>query len=170
MKELRNTRPIQKSTTQRLMMNQCGKRGPHFDAALQEFPSLLFKRSAGCCLLQGPFAAPPSVALSKKVLSGWGSKFRLHKANTMPKIIIKAEETHLVVATFLSTIQGHDTRNERRMGGQASLQSSGRAVLSSSGVLTGIQPICRIDLAAFGLAGGLAKGLAGGELFRGPTA
>jgi len=33
------------------VMNKCGKRGPHFQALLLEFASLLIKRSSGCRLL-----------------------------------------------------------------------------------------------------------------------
>jgi len=71
--DLRNVEPLQLYATQRfipLVQNQCGKRGPHFEATLREFASLLIKRSSGCCLLQGLFAIPPKVALAK-VLSCW---------------------------------------------------------------------------------------------------
>ena len=74
-KDLRSVNPIQLSTTQRLIplvMNQRGRRGPHFQTMLREFASLLIKRSSGCNLLQGPFALPPTVALAK-VLSYWGT-------------------------------------------------------------------------------------------------
>ena len=67
-KKLRNAEPIQLSATQRfipLVMNRCGRRGPHFESTLLEFPSLLIKRKSSCCLLQGPFAVPLFVALSK---------------------------------------------------------------------------------------------------------
>jgi hypothetical protein len=66
-KDLRNAEPLKTSNTQRfipLVMNQCGRRGTHFQALLLEFPSLLVKRSSGYCLLRGSFAVPPSVALS----------------------------------------------------------------------------------------------------------
>ncbi len=47
-KDLRNVDPIQLLGTQRLIpltMNRCGRRGPHFEAMLREFASLLIKRS-----------------------------------------------------------------------------------------------------------------------------
>ena len=75
-KDLRNPEPLQRSATQRfipLVLNQCGKRGPHFEAPLREFASLLIKRSSGCNLLQGPFAIPPTVALAR-ILSCWGAR------------------------------------------------------------------------------------------------
>ncbi len=53
-KDLRNPEHLQHSATQRfipLVLNQCGKRGPHFEATLREFASLLIKRSSGCSLL-----------------------------------------------------------------------------------------------------------------------
>ena len=43
-KDLRNREPLQLSATQRfspLAMNQCGRRGPHFNAVLLEMASLL---------------------------------------------------------------------------------------------------------------------------------
>ncbi len=52
--DLRTAKPLQISTTRRfipLVQNQCGKRGPHFEAMLRELASLLIKRSSGCCLL-----------------------------------------------------------------------------------------------------------------------
>ena len=51
---LRNTELLQLSATKRLIplvQNQCGRCGPHFEATLREFASLLIKRSTGCCLL-----------------------------------------------------------------------------------------------------------------------
>ncbi len=53
-KDLRNAEPLQPHATQRfipLVMNQCGRRGAHFDALFLEFASLLIKRSTGCRLL-----------------------------------------------------------------------------------------------------------------------
>ncbi len=67
-KDLRNAESLQTSDTQRfipLVMNQCGRRGSHFQSLLLDVASLLVKRSSGCCLLQDPFADPPFVALSK---------------------------------------------------------------------------------------------------------
>ncbi len=44
------------------------------NAILREMASLLIKHLAGCRLLQGPFALPPTVALATKVLSSWGAR------------------------------------------------------------------------------------------------
>ncbi len=49
-KDLRNLDHLQASSTQRLIslaMNQRGRRGPHFEAILLEYASLLIKRSLG---------------------------------------------------------------------------------------------------------------------------
>jgi hypothetical protein len=64
-KNLRTPEPLQHSATQRfipLALNQCGRRGPHFEAILREHASLMIKRPSGCRLLQGPLAIPPTVA------------------------------------------------------------------------------------------------------------
>ncbi len=53
-KDLRNVDLIQASSTQRLIplaMNQCGRRGPHFEAILLDYASLLINRSIGRSLL-----------------------------------------------------------------------------------------------------------------------
>ena len=75
-KDLRNNEPLHYSNMQRFIpsaMNQCGRRGPHFEATLREHASLFIKRPSGCRLLQGPFAVPPTVALSK-ILLVWGTR------------------------------------------------------------------------------------------------
>jgi hypothetical protein len=67
-KDLRSTYPLQRSAAQRfipLVLNQCRKRGPHFEATLKEFANQLIKRFSGCNLLHGPFSLPPTVALAK---------------------------------------------------------------------------------------------------------
>jgi hypothetical protein len=72
---------------------------------LLEFASLLIKCSSGCCLLQGPFALPPTVALAK-VLScretqlTW-TAHRRHVAH-----VIRAVETHKSAATFMFYVHG----------------------------------------------------------------
>ena len=53
-KNLRSTNPLQLSATQRfipLVLNQCRKCGPHFEATLKDFVTLMIKRSSGCNLL-----------------------------------------------------------------------------------------------------------------------
>jgi hypothetical protein len=75
-KDLRNREPLQLSATQRfipLAMNQCELRGPHFDAILREMASPMIRRPAGCRLLRGPFALPPTTAMAK-VMSSWGAR------------------------------------------------------------------------------------------------
>jgi hypothetical protein len=49
--------PVQKSSTRRLIplaVNHLGLRGPHFNAVLKEFATLLVAKPGGCSLLKGP--------------------------------------------------------------------------------------------------------------------
>ena len=71
----------------------CGRRGPHFDAILREMASLLIKRPAGCRLLKGPFALPPTVALAK-VISSWGARLTWTAQREHAAQIVKAVENH----------------------------------------------------------------------------
>ena len=103
--DLHNVEPLQLSATQRfipLVQNQCGKRGPHFEATLREFASLLIKRSSGCCLLQGPIAIPPKVALAR-VLSCRGSRLAWTAQRELAAHVIIGVESHKAAATFLRT-------------------------------------------------------------------
>ena len=128
-KDLRNSEPIQLSATQRLIplvMNQCGRRGPHFDAMLREFASLLIKRSSGCSLLQGPFALPPTVTLAK-VLSCWGSRLTWTAQREHAAQVIRAVESHKSATSFMSVVQRCGGTLWRRAGGQAGWQFGGRA-------------------------------------------
>jgi hypothetical protein len=136
---------VQLFATQRfipLVMNQCGRRGAHFDALLLEFASLLIKRSTGCRLLQGPFAVPPSVALSK-VLDSWGARLTWTSQKEHAAEVIRGVETHKVAAAFLNCAA--------RYGGREGLVPGGRA-----GGQRGWLPNCRTGWSAFGLAGGMA--------------
>ncbi len=83
-------------------MNQCGRRGPHFEAILREHASILVKRPSGCRLLQGPFAVPPTVALAK-VLSAWGARLTWTAQREYATQIIRAVETHKAASDFLET-------------------------------------------------------------------
>ena len=83
--------------------------------------------------------------------------------------MVKVVETHKAATTFLSTVHGHNTSIQGRMGGQVGWQSNGRAGWISSGSLAGIQPNYRTELETEGLAEGQAGGEAGSELFRDPT-
>jgi len=103
-KDLRNNEPLQHSTTQRfipLALNQCGRRGPHFDAILLEHASLMIRRPSGCRLLQGPFAVPPTVALAK-ILSAWGTRLTWTAQREYAAQIVRAVETHKAASDFLS--------------------------------------------------------------------
>jgi hypothetical protein len=97
--------------------------GPHFEATLREFATLLIKRSFGCHLLQGPFSIPPSVALAK-VLSCWGSSRLTWTAQReLATQVIRGVEAHKVDVAFLRTsalrdepraVQDHVTLNNRK--------------------------------------------------------
>ncbi len=102
-KDLRSVDPLQLSATQRfipLVMNQCGRRGAHFNAVLLEFASLLVKRSSDCRLLQGPFAVPPAVALSK-VLNCWGPIITWAVQREHAAHVIRGVETHKAASAFM---------------------------------------------------------------------
>ena len=74
-KDLNSMKPIASSSTMRfipLALNHFGLRGPHFQAALKEFATIVVTRPEGCALLRGPFALTLSGALHK-ILRSWGS-------------------------------------------------------------------------------------------------
>ena len=107
-KDLRNKEPIQLSRTQRfipLAMNQCGRRGPHFNAVLREHASLLINRPSGYNLLRGPFAVPPTVALAK-VLSAWGMRITWTVQREYAAQIVRAVDTHKAAAHFCVSANG----------------------------------------------------------------
>ena len=75
-KDRRSANPISSSSTMRfvpLALNHMGLRGPHFQALLKEFASILVTKPEGCSLLRGPFALTHSGAL-KKILCTWGAR------------------------------------------------------------------------------------------------
>ncbi len=75
-KDLNSVKPISSSSTMRfvpLAINHFGLRGPHFQALLKEYASIVVTRPEGCSLLQGPFALTHSGALHK-ILRCWGSR------------------------------------------------------------------------------------------------
>ena len=76
-KDRRSANPIASSSTMKfvpLALNHMGLRaGPHFQAVLKEFASILAMKPEGCSLLRGPFALTPSGAL-KKIMSIWGAR------------------------------------------------------------------------------------------------
>ena len=55
-----------------LALNHFGLRGPHFQAVLKEFATIVVTRPEGCSLLRGPFALTHAGALHK-ILRSWGS-------------------------------------------------------------------------------------------------
>ena len=110
-KDIRNKEPIHKSNKPRLISlanNQCGRRGPLLEVALKEFASLLIKRSTAWCLLDGPFAVPPSVALFK-VLSCCGSRLTWIAQREHVAQVVGAVETPKSTTYFLSIVQGYST-------------------------------------------------------------
>ena len=75
-KDRRSVNPISSSSTMRfvpLALNHMRLRGPHFQALLKEFASILVTKPEGCSLLRGPFALTHSGAL-KKILGTWGAR------------------------------------------------------------------------------------------------
>ncbi len=56
-----------------LALNHLGLRGPHFQALLKEFASILVTKLEGCSLLRGPFALAHTGAL-QKILKTWGAR------------------------------------------------------------------------------------------------
>ncbi len=87
-------------------MNQCGKRGPHFDALLRESASVMIKRPAGCRLLQGPFAVPPTVALGK-IFATWGARLTWATQREHAAQIVRAVEIHKTAAAFSASTIAH---------------------------------------------------------------
>jgi hypothetical protein len=83
-------------------MNQCNRRGPHFEAILREHASLMIKRPSGCGLLHGSFAVPPTLAMAK-VLSTWGARLTRAAQREHAAQIIRFVEKHKVAATFISS-------------------------------------------------------------------
>ena len=75
-KDLRSVNPIASSSTMRfvpLALDHLGLRGPHFQAVLKEFASILVTKLEGCSLLRGPFALTPTGAFTK-ILRTWGAR------------------------------------------------------------------------------------------------
>jgi hypothetical protein len=56
-----------------LALNHFGLRGPHFQAVLKEFASILVTKPEGYSLLRGPFALTHTGALTK-ILRTWGAR------------------------------------------------------------------------------------------------
>ena len=74
-KDRNSAHPISASSTMRfvpLALNHFGMRGPHFQAILKEFATIVVTRPEGCPLLQGPFALTHLGALPE-ILRSWGS-------------------------------------------------------------------------------------------------
>ena len=151
--DLRNVEPLQLFSTQRfipLIMNQCGKRGPHFQALLLEFASLLIKRSSGRRLLQGPFAIPPSVALSK-VLNCWGARLTWAAQKEYAAQVIRGVESRKFATSFICSAAGRGDAIPGVPGGRAGGQ---RGWISN----------CRTGWSAMGQFGGLGAGAGGSQV------
>jgi len=75
-KESRFVNLIASSSTMKfvpLALNHLGLRGPHSQAVLKEFASILVTKPEGCSLLKRPFALTHTGAL-KKILMTWGAR------------------------------------------------------------------------------------------------
>jgi len=78
-KDKRSVNPISFSSTMRfvpLALNHLGLRGPHFQAMLKEFASIMVTKPERCSLLKGPFASTHTGALHK-ILRTWGGAHNL---------------------------------------------------------------------------------------------
>ena len=101
-KDLRNIEPLQFSATKRfipLAMNQLGRRGSHFEAAIREHASLMIKRPSGCRLLQGPLVVPPTMALAKVFQHGEHVLLGRHRGNMLLKL--SKQQRHTKVQQYL---------------------------------------------------------------------
>jgi hypothetical protein len=110
-KNLKSREPLQLPATQRfipLAMNQCGRRGPHFDAILRSMASLTIWRLAGCCQLQVPFALPLTVALAN-ILSAWGARLAGTAQREHAAQIVRAVKVHKGGSAFMSSAAIHNT-------------------------------------------------------------
>ena len=133
-----------------LVIYKCGKRGPHFRALLLEFASLLIKRSSGCRLLQGPFAVPPSVALSK-VLNCWGARLTWAAQKEHAAQGIRGMESRESAASFISFAAGRGDAIPGVPGGRAGGQR-------------GWFPKCRTGWSAMRQLGGLGAKAGGSQV------
>jgi len=132
-------------------MNQCGRRGPHFDAILREMASLLIKRPAGCRLLQGPFALPPTVALAK-VLSSWGARLTWTAQREHAAQIVKVVEAHKGASVFMSSADTLNTAPQSYDAMHNTLPQYCDALCSNIGVVSQ-----GFDRAGFDRAGGVIR-------------
>jgi len=101
-KDLNSAKPISSSSTMRfvpLAINHFGVRGPHFQAVLKEFATIIVTRPEGCSLLQGPFALTHSGALHK-ILRCWGSRLtwttRREHASQIIRVFMRSIILHLL--------------------------------------------------------------------------
>ena len=77
-------------------------------ALLLEFASLLVKRSSSCCLLHGPFAIRPTMALSKVLINCWGTRLTYVVQKEHVVEVIRGVEAHKVDVTFLYFVVGRE--------------------------------------------------------------
>ena len=75
-KDVRLVYPIASSSTMRfvpLAPNHLGLWGPHFQAVLKEFASILVTKPEGCSLLRGPFALTHTATI-QMIMRTWGAR------------------------------------------------------------------------------------------------
>ena len=73
-KDRKSVNPIASSSTMRSVpftLNHLGLLGPHFQAVLKEFASIMVTKPEGCSLLRGPLTHTGAL---KKILRTWGAR------------------------------------------------------------------------------------------------
>ena len=73
---MKSSHPLQTTSTQTfipLAVNHCGRRGPHFNAILNQFASLVVSRPRGCRLPREPSAQTSTSAMGT-ILTRWGAR------------------------------------------------------------------------------------------------
>jgi hypothetical protein len=73
---MRSFNTISSSYTMRyisLALNNTGLRGPHFQATLKEFATIMVTTPEGCSLLRGSFALTHTGAIHK-IMRSWGKR------------------------------------------------------------------------------------------------
>ena len=100
--------PLQNSATQQtfipLALNHFGRRGPHFNALLNQFASQLISRPGGCRLLNGPFAQTKASAFGS-ILARWGARITWVVQREFSAQILRAFESSIAAAEFIKTFE-----------------------------------------------------------------
>ena len=104
-KDMQSSLPLQTSTTQvfiPLAINHCGRRGPHFNAIMHQFASLVVTRPSGCRLLKGPFAQTQASAMGT-ILTRWGARLTWVVQREFSAQILRALDSSQAAAAFINS-------------------------------------------------------------------